>query len=315
MTAATRARRVVVGIDGSPAGAAALRWAIDEATRRRAGVDAVHAWHPPQPVLPDGVIAAIDPAPFEQCASATLEDAIYAIYAADAALAGVDVRALPVQGHPAYTLIDRSRTAVMLVVGARHSFLHGPGLGSVSHQCVLHAECPVVVVPNGWIVEPGRGRVVVGVDGSPASHDALAWAAEAAVERGAALDVVHAWHPVGMPMPPGATPADYRDDLSKDSRLLLEHMARGIPNPSPREVQLLAVDDTPADALCAVAQRADLLVVGCRGRGGFARLLLGSVSQRCLHRAPCPVAVLRHPGERAWSASSAYVGSLSSALG
>jgi nucleotide-binding universal stress UspA family protein len=53
--------------------------------------------------------------------------------------------------------------------------------------------------------------------------------------------------------------------------------------------------DRPADALCAAAEQADLLVVGSRGRGGFARLLLRSVSQRCLHHLPCPVAVVRHP--------------------
>jgi nucleotide-binding universal stress UspA family protein len=136
------------------------------------------------------------------------------------------------------------------------------------------------------------GRIVVGIDGSPTSERALRWAAEEAVLRESVLDVVHAWLPT-YPLTAhdvfddqaGLENAAHRRLLDAVAQLQTEvHGLGGI-----RERLEL---EHPATALLTAAEGADLLVVGTRGRGGFAGLLLGSVSQRCLTHAPCPVAVV-----------------------
>jgi nucleotide-binding universal stress UspA family protein len=136
------------------------------------------------------------------------------------------------------------------------------------------------------------GRIVVGTDGSETSERALRWAADQAVRTDAVLEVVHAWMP-SYPL----TAHDVFDDQARlentAHRRLLEAVAKlrsEVPGLSAIRERLEL--EHPATALLSAAEGADLLVVGTRGRGGFAGLLLGSVSQRCLTHAPCPVAVV-----------------------
>lgn len=144
-------------------------------------------------------------------------------------------------------------------------------------------------------------RIVVGVDGSQGARNALAWALDEARLRQAAVEVVHAWHPpyvTEMPYTAGylaIAPDFHPDAFEADARALLNGVAdgadlRGIPS-----VDRILVRAQPAEALLAVAKGAVLVVVGSRGRGGFAGLLLGSVSQQIVHHAPCPVAVVPSP--------------------
>lgn len=140
------------------------------------------------------------------------------------------------------------------------------------------------------------GEIIVGVDGSDGSRAALRWAARTAAARGARCRAIAAWqYPANAVTPaapaklPGPEEMDERtcDDLRIVLREVLEADADG--------VEVEAGRGPAASVLLAAAARAgtDMLVVGARGRGGFAGLLLGSVSQECVEHSPCPVVVLR----------------------
>jgi nucleotide-binding universal stress UspA family protein len=142
-------------------------------------------------------------------------------------------------------------------------------------------------------------RIVVGVDGSGNSDAALAWATEEAVLRSAALVIVHAWlHPYGGTVTGMAEP---KERMRAAAAAVLDRAVRsagggeasGGVNARGVLVEGVLVEDAPPQALLRQAVGADLLVVGSRGHGGFASLLLGSVSQQVAQHAPCPVAVVR----------------------
>ena len=142
------------------------------------------------------------------------------------------------------------------------------------------------------------GRIVVGVDGSAASKRALAWALDEARLRGDSLVVVHAWtHPLvastGLPGGYiGSVDVDLDHAVESASRELLQR-AVSEANTGGVEVEQRLVEGPAAGTLVEAAKGAELLVVGSRGHGGFAGLLLGSVSQQCAHYAPCPVVIIR----------------------
>jgi nucleotide-binding universal stress UspA family protein len=140
--------------------------------------------------------------------------------------------------------------------------------------------------------KPAAPRIVVGVDGSRTAQRALRWALDEARLRHAAVDVVHAWHlpyqagyPIGVLEPPPG-------DLEADARALLDGAVNGTDRQGLEGVEPILVCGNAARALLDTAKNADLIVVGSRGRGGFAGLLLGSVSQKVVHHAPCPVVII-----------------------
>jgi nucleotide-binding universal stress UspA family protein len=135
--------------------------------------------------------------------------------------------------------------------------------------------------------------VVVGVDGSDASNDALVWAANYASLIGGQLRAVAVWEwpaSMGMAMP---LPDDYNplDDADASLRKTVSDVLGAAPKiPVYTEVR----EGSPPYALVKAAEGAALLVVGSRGHGGFAGLLLGSTSEHVVRHAPCPVVVVRH---------------------
>ena len=140
-----------------------------------------------------------------------------------------------------------------------------------------------------------RRRIVVGVDHSAGAVSALNWAAEEAAWRRADLVVVHAYGVPGEPVPAlhGSAVSGY--ELEEDAKRLLDCIvgpAVGAAGLAPGRVETIAVHGLPTAVLREAAIGADLLVVGTRGRGGFAGLLLGSVSRSCVLHAPCPVCVV-----------------------
>lgn len=145
-------------------------------------------------------------------------------------------------------------------------------------------------------------RVVVGIDSSAGADQALREAAHEAVLRRAELDVVHVWSPPLDVRPFGgmARPTDSETD-ERTARRLLDQRVDGVIgrlDRRPRRIErILVADRSPARMLVDTAKGADLLVVGSRGRDGFAGLLLGSVSQHCIHHATCPVMVVHPPQE------------------
>jgi|HubBroStandDraft_1064217.scaffolds.fasta_scaffold34882_4 nucleotide-binding universal stress UspA family protein len=136
------------------------------------------------------------------------------------------------------------------------------------------------------------GRIVVGVDGSRSSNDAVVWAARQAELTGAKLELVTAWE---WPMTYGspiAFPPDY--DPAGGAQKVLDEVAATVRAQHPGlDVHATAEEGHPAPLLVAASEGADLLVVGCRGHGEFVGMVIGSVSEHCVTNAHCPVLVLR----------------------
>lgn len=143
-------------------------------------------------------------------------------------------------------------------------------------------------------VNPTGGRILVGVDGSEGSKEALRWAAEQARYTGARLDVVMAWKIPGAsygvlaPMPTSM-------DLPGEAKMALDKLIEEVLGTAPAvTVSARVVEGPPAAVLLKEAEGADLLVVGNRGHGGLVGMLLGSVSEQCVAHARCPV-IVAHP--------------------
>ncbi|AVH55727.1 MULTISPECIES: universal stress protein [Streptomyces] len=135
-------------------------------------------------------------------------------------------------------------------------------------------------------------RVVVGVDGSPSSHAALRWAVRYAGLVGGAVEAVAAY---GLPGAHGwsAPAADVDLDTEAAERGLVDEVREVLGEPAASQVRELLVHGNPAEVLLNASEGAEVLVVGSRGRGGFVRALLGSVSQQCALHAKCPVVIVR----------------------
>lgn len=153
---------IVVGIDGSEAGDAALRWAMGEARMRRTGLRVVHVYQAPHASITEAGLGAAGgmpvPAVFtedrEQVRRAAetqarnLIDEALSRAGADSA-DGLEIERTAVEGQPAKGLIESARGAEMLVIGAHgHGSLHALVLGSVSRRCTEHPPCPVVITPR-----------------------------------------------------------------------------------------------------------------------------------------------------------------------
>ena len=138
------------------------------------------------------------------------------------------------------------------------------------------------------------GRIVVGVDGSAPSKEALRWAAEEAGRRGDVVEAVLVWDDPYRDMwlpsePPGSDPlAHLRFALDRTVSAVLDE-------PTAAKVETVVVQGHAARALVDRARGADLLVVGNRGHGGLAGAFVGSVSINCISHAPCPVVVVHEP--------------------
>lgn len=224
-------------------------------------------------------------------ANATLEDAVALVRSQ---YPDLQVTTSLVRGSAPAALVTASHESSMLVVGKR-SNRHPLTVGSVSLTVASHAACPVVVVaPEAPRPDGGAsGGVVVGVEDSPECDDALAFAFAYASSHGSLLTAVHAWwiDPARLP----ESMVGHWDRPDETMQRLMD--AALVPwrerYPEVRlDTQMIHAD--PAPALVRVADGAELLVVGSRGRGGFASLLLGSVSRNVLQHATCPVAVVHH---------------------
>lgn len=294
-----RAERIVVGVDGSPEALHALAWARDEAVLRGATLHLVHAWAPPAPVSEIAAMAAaIDDKAYEAAANDVLEHARASITTESPE--SLTIESEVIRGYPSSVLLDSATDADLLVIGSR-----GRGgftsllLGSVSHQCVHHATMPVAVVPASASL-PSGDDVVVGIDASQAARVALQWAVDEAAVRNARLSVVHAWSvPYVVALGGLAIPPIDPEEVSEQSQRLLHELTDAVMSGArrkPTDLELLSVEEPPAQALLHRAKDVGMLVVGSRGAGGFAELVLGSVSQQCLHHATCAVVVVPHRG-------------------
>ena len=283
---------LVVGVDGSAASYAAVGWTAQEATIRGLPVRLVHV------VAPTSMSSTEAPND-----TITHEQEVRARHVIDQArriVDGVQGEArLKVRVEIRYagvlaTLVDASRDAHMIVVGARG--FDGFGwhmLGSVSAGLLHHAHCPVTIVRD----PESAGReihddapVVVGIDGSRASEAATALAFDEASRRRVPLVALHAWSDVGVFPILGMDWHVYRDE---GDEVLGERLAGWQEIYPDVQVHRRLVCDVPARWLVNESDSAQLVVLGSRGRGGFDGLHLGSVSSAVAQSARVPVIVVR----------------------
>jgi nucleotide-binding universal stress UspA family protein len=303
-------RGIVVGVDGSDHSKCALVWAAREAERRRRPLHIVTAYSVPIFAASglDGGYATVDDSVIREGAEAILKQAVNKV-------SGylIDVDASVENGDASGVLLEMSETAELLVFGTRgRGGFVGRLLGSVSSALPAHAKCPTVTVPlicsdrlgettddkhvlaerakSGHV--PVENVVVVGVDGSEQARVAVLEAAAQAERLSAPLRVVCAvpqyngslaWVPA--PMDRDALFADIRTQLDAGTAWIRSHFPR-------LTVETRLVDGSPVDILVEASRHVELVVVGTRGRGGFAGMLLGSTSDGILHHAKGPVMVV-----------------------
>lgn len=294
-----KSNAVVVGVDGSSSGYAAVELAAGEARLRGTGLHVVHAltW-PPTPIGPGapgyvpGEEAVLPEEALRRAADGYLADAVSR---ARSVAPGTEVTTEIVTGEALPTLVALSHSAPLVVVGSRgRSSFTDLLVGSVATQLASHARCPVLVARG---TSNPSGSIVVGVDGSPAGRPATDFAFAEASLRQVPLVAVHAWSEWSVPpSPPKDSSAPYAKKpgmLREDEERVLAEALSGCGETWPDvSVERRTVHGRTREGLIEAAKDAQLLVVGTRGRGGFSGMLLGSVSQAALHHAHCPVVVV-----------------------
>ena len=304
-------QRIVVGVDGSAASKAALRWAAEMAGCLGARLAVIRAWHYPPPyhewdarpssygflpVLPDR--DRVERVARDELAETTVEVL--------GAHPSVHVEERVINGDAADVLVEASTDASLLVVGRHgHSQLQALLVGSVARACTELARCPVVVIPGagGEPASPQRVHaatpatstiskivghpIVVGVDGSVSALDAVRWAAEEAALRRVPLRLVHtiplsAVRRVGSSQASEAQGHEYVTQAQMEVRQITPEVT----------VDVEVHSGDPVPVLVDLSQHARLLVVGSRGLGEFRGLLAGSTAVALARHGRCPVAVI-----------------------
>ena len=287
-------RPIVVGYDGSAASDAAARWAAGAAQRVGRRVRMIHVM--PWPALrgSGGAAVALGTDALGRAAERLLDKSCRDIRHA---YPGVLIDAEVVIGDPVPVLLREAAGASLLVLGSRGlGELRELAGGSVMAHIATHATSPVVVVPADWQPRPeGPRQVVVGVDGSAESWNAVAFGFEFAEQTDASVTAVLAWHDPQSTGPGDMLfPVHDLNALEEDSAVLLSEAVAGqsVDHPDVKVTETV-VHGAPSRVLEEESRDAELLVVGSRGRGRIRGFLLGSVSRAVLHHATCPVAVVR----------------------
>ncbi len=315
---------IVVGIDGSRASRNALRFAIGEAQAMNHSIRLVGAYTIPSVAAAtiDVSYVPIDDTSVRAAVTASLKEA-----AAEVRAAGVGVEAVVEIGDAAGVLVDESKQASLAVVGSRgRGGFAGRLLGTVSSALPAHSCCSTVVVPVSWTPgerrapessssQPVRsasgrdfgargdaetfpgidftGSVVVGIDALGRESPALWSAAELAARRGSPLHIVGVITTtiVGPEwLPSTGDMKRFVDEGADKIALAQQAVKERYPDLT---VDWTLFDGQPAEVLVRASDTADILVIGSRGRGGFAGLLLGSTSQSVLPYTKCPTMVVR----------------------
>lgn len=291
---------IVIGVDGSPAATAAARWAACEAAMRDIELTIVHVLRSAPDALPLTGWPAI-PLPAEvgedQLAQGEkiLDDTLQVIAKTIGVRQPRSIASRVCIGAVVPTLSGFShKGSQMIVVGRRgRGGIHRALLGSVSSGVLHNAHGPVAVVHDHASADPpSAAPVVVGVDGPPASESAIAVAFDEASRRGVDVVAVHGFE---------------HADTSMAGALLERKLAGWQERYPDVAVHRVITRDHPADALLDQSRRAQLVVVGSRGRGGLAGKVLGSVSAAVVQACRIPVIVAGRARPHAPSAP-AHVG-------
>ncbi|WP_031469562.1 universal stress protein [Sciscionella sediminilitoris] len=283
---------IMAGIDGSATALLAVEWAAEQANARNLALRIVHAIGVPKAgygknlTPPSVYFDAVEHEGRAHIAEATT--------AARKHHPELAISTVLEREHPVRLLTRLSETAKLLVLGSRGSgTFSGMLLGSTSAATTAHAHCPVAVIHDHV---PETGPVVVGIDGSPASETAIAWAFEEAALRDTELRAVHTWTDYVSDIAyarASLAVAEWKWHETEQDEILAERLAGWQEHYPEVTVRRIVARDKPAHLLREQAENARLLVIGSRGHGGFTGLLLGSTSHNLLHHPPCPVLIAR----------------------
>lgn len=284
---------VVVGVDGSTGAEHAVRWAAAQADRWGVGLRLVHAiglseFIPTVSISPSTDLYGA----LEEHGEQVLRESVAVASECDA---DVEVQSEATPEPPIVALMAESTRARCIVLGeCGHAAFTGLLLGSKTITLAGHAHCPVVSV-RGAQDDESPAPVVVGVDCSEVSDMAVEHAFDEAQRREVGLVAVHAYSDADARslfaesrMEHGWEPLE-----RSEGRLLAERLADCARRHPDVALEPVVVPAKPREELLERSRTASLLVIGSRGRGGFAGLLLGSTSQALLHHAECPVMVVR----------------------
>ncbi|MFT4212590.1 MAG: universal stress protein [Microbacterium sp.] len=272
---------IIVGVTDAAASRRALDWASQRA--RDLGSRLVLF------SVIGGAVGAVGEEEIVSRVADTVADRLQAV-TADLAASGVDIEARVTSGDPVALLIEASAQAQLLVIGGEP---RGRGRrGQHGHRIAAGAHCPVVVVPELGTAE--RLGVIVGVDGSETSNAAITFAAGEAERLAEPLVVVSAWLPVAVPGDFGVYPDVYLTDLEGITQGNVDRVVEAVRAAHPGlEVTTNVGEGDPALVIGDAGESASLVVVGSHGRSGFARFLLGSVSEEVLAHLNAVTAVVR----------------------
>jgi nucleotide-binding universal stress UspA family protein len=274
---------VVVAVDGFESAASALDWAADEAERTKRRLVVVH--------VGDLTAAALsaDPRPFGR---ELLDEAVATLVDTHP---GVPATTALLEGEPTNELVELSRVAAMLVVGRGRRGLSALLLGSVAHHVLAHAHCPTALV--GTNPRAVTNTVVVGVSDSPGGVSALGFAGVEAALRGADVVAVRCWSAREWQLAAAAVlPLSSPDDWEAQERAVLEGCVAPVREAFPTlEIRTVLSSSPPETALEREAEKAAMLVLGCR-RADDARLpRLGPIASWAAHHFDCPVVIVGTP--------------------
>jgi nucleotide-binding universal stress UspA family protein len=281
---------IVVGVDESPAAKVAVQWATRDAELRRIPLTLVHAISPEVAMWPNVRLPAGLARWQRDRGRRLVDDAFKVVEEASQRGGPAEIHTEILSSAAIPALVELSKDAEVVVAGEQGSG-RWPGrlLGSVSSGLLRYAHCPVAIIHDQ---EPGPGQapVLIGIDGSPASEMATAIAFDEASRRNVGLVALHAWSDADISDWPGI---DWPATESTAEVVLAERLAGWQDQYPDVRVNRIVVRDKPARQLVERSEDAQLIVVGSRGRGGFAEMLVGSVGESVAQMARVPVIVAR----------------------
>jgi nucleotide-binding universal stress UspA family protein len=294
MSSSASHQGVIVAVDGSPSSKVATDWAARDAALRHVPLTLVHVLT--DPAFGMWSVPAVPQEFWDWRDKNGRQILTEARHVADRAILDFDPIVVDQQictDTIIPTLVDLSKDAAMLVVGCRGMGTVKRGLlGSVSAGLVHHAHCPVAVIrdEDPLMDHPAQAPVLVGIDGSPASELATSMAFDEASRRGVGLVAMHSWVDDDLH---GWAGVDWDRQLEVGKEALSERLAGWRERYPDVLVDHRLVSGDPAARLLVASEAAQLTVVGSHGRGGFAGMLLGSVSSAVVQAARMPVIVAR----------------------